>query len=312
MRSAQALGSALAVALLLSSFVRPSGAQPTAADRELTVTNRSQHAINELYVSASSNDHWGEDRLGDETLAPGHVAHVKLGRTRDCEFDVQAIYEDASREEAHDVNLCRTRQIAFDGSAATAPPALPMHDLVIANHAARPIQQVLISPGDAGDWGEDRLGDASISVGASAALHYRGDCLADLRVVFDNRSAEERRGVDICAARRVAIQPGWTTADEVPTEAEPGTEAVQLTISNRSGHAAAELYLYPDGSADHGPELLGSDGLEAGAEVAVAFQRPAGKCQFSAHVVYGGKLPDQDLTGLDLCHNPTVVLPGRT
>ncbi len=280
-------------------------------DRELTVTNRSPQTINELYVSPSSNDHWGEDRLGDETLSPGHAARVRLGRTRECEFDVQVVYEDASREETHAVNVCRTRQLAFDGSGASPPAAAPVHDITIANRSQRPIQQVLISPTDAGDWGEDRLGNSSISVGESTAVHYRGDCLADLRVVFDNRSAEERRGVDICDARRIAIQPGWTTADRIPTEAEPGTEPVLLTVSNRSGHAAAKLFLFPDGSADRGPELLGSDGLDAGAEVSIAFARPAGVCLFTAHVVFGGKLADEDLTGLDLCHSQRVVLPGR-
>ena len=36
---------------------------------ELTVTNQSKYEIQELYVSPSNTDDWGNDLLGDETIA---------------------------------------------------------------------------------------------------------------------------------------------------------------------------------------------------------------------------------------------------
>ena len=54
---------------------------------------------------------------------------------------------------------------------------------------------------------------AAISVGDSRTLTYHGTCTADLRVVFDNRAAEERRGLDLCATPMLVIHPGWTTED---------------------------------------------------------------------------------------------------
>lgn len=281
-------------------------------DRDLTVANHSPQAINEIYVSPSSADHWGEDRLGDATLPPGHTERVKLGRLRDCEFDVQVIYEDASREETKGFNVCRQHLLAFDGSAAIAAAPAPLHAVTLANRSARPIQQVLISSSDAGDWGEDRLGNTSISVGEAATVHYRGDCVADIRVVFDNRSAEERRGVDLCAASRIAIGPGWTTADTVPTELQPGSEQVQLSVRNRTGRRVAGLYVFPEGSVGQGPELLGSAGLEDGANVGIGFAHPAGVCRFAAHVVFGPGQPPEDVAGLDLCRSLDVVLPAAT
>ena len=163
----------------------------------------------------------------------------------------------------------------------------------------------------AGDWGDDRLANRSISVGDSSVIHYRGDCVADLRVVYDNRAAEERRDIDLCVARRIAIQPGWTTADTIPTEAQPGAETVQLTVTNRAGHAASRLYVFAEGSADLGPDLLGSAGLADGARVAIGWQRPPGACSFAARIVYGAKLADQDLRGIDLCRSSQLVLPRR-
>lgn len=299
------------VAALLPLLMGAARAQP-APDRDITISNRGHLPIVELYASPTASDAWGDDRLGDQTLTAGHNLHLKLGRGRECVFDVQAIYEDASREEQHKVDGCHGRTVTFDGSASIAAPAhvAPTHEVTIANRTGRPIQQVLISPSDAGDWGDDRLGNHSVSVADAATVQYRGSCVADIRIVFDNRSAEERRGVDFCAARRIAVQPGWTTSDSVPTERQPGSETVLLGVNNRSGHAVTGLFLYPDGSADRGPDLLGGNPLDDGAAIAIELMRPSAQCLFSAHVVYGEKLPDADLSRLDVCRSLNVILPG--
>lgn len=186
-------------------------------EREVTVLNGSPHAINEIYVSPESADQWGEDRLGEHMLETGASLRLRLGRMRDCMFDAKVVYDDASREEHRGLNLCHTRQITFDGSAATAPPETgPEHRVTLANGARRPIQQAFISPAEANQWGEDRLNDGSISVGEQRAITWHGNCNVDLRVMFENRAAEERRGVDLCATPVISIEPGWTTADALP------------------------------------------------------------------------------------------------
>lgn len=283
-----------------------------AGDREVAIGNHAPHAINEVYASPSSADHWGNDQLGEQTLAPGQTFRLKLGHVRDCEFDLQVVYEDASREEAKGVNVCKTHAITFDGSSAAAPPPSAEHDVTLENRAARPIQQVLISPTDAGDWGDDRLAN-SISVGDAATLHYRGDCVADIRVVFDNRSAEERRSIDICSRRRIVILPGWTTADTVPGDAPAETETVQLGITNRSGRKVAQLFVFPEADAknaarDAGPDLLGNAGLENGASVTISFARPHGICHFDARAVFPAGKP-VDIKPVDLCRSLDLVLP---
>ena len=195
-------------------------------ERDVTVFNRSQHSINELYVSPSSSDQWGEDRLGDRTLAVGGSLRVRLGRSRECLFDAKVIYEDASREEHRGVNLCRTRQLGFDGSAATAAPETGVeHVVTLADNTPRPIQQVFISPAEAAQWGDDRLGNGSISVGDRREVSWRGDCVVDLRVVFENRAAEERRAIDLCGTPALSIEPGWTTMDVLPRPKSPAQKA---------------------------------------------------------------------------------------
>ena len=297
--------------LLLIGVGRAARADAQAGDRDVTISNRGAKAIDELYVSPASADHWGEDRLGDDTLAPGQSLRLKLGHPRDCVFDVQAVYGDGSHEDSKGVNVCRTHGLSFDGSTATAPAPAPAREVAIANRSARPIQQVFISPGDAGDWGEDRLVNNSLSVGESTTLRYRGDCVADLRIVFDNRAAEERRGVDVCASRSIAIQPGWTTADTLPTEARPGAEAVQLSVTNRTGHAIAALYVFAAKSHAPGPDLLGNAGLAEGAGVTIAFARPAGICRFVARAVFAAGEPAETVDGIDLCRSLELVLPAK-
>jgi hypothetical protein len=213
--------SLLLVALIAAIPAHAEVARPArgpVAERELTIVNDSDRAMNEIYISPSNIDAWGDDRLGEATLASGHSVHLRLGRTGDCTFDVQVIYDDASREQQLGVDACRQRQAKFTGAnAQTAPSVLDAHHAVtLLNASPRAIQQVFISPADASQWGDDLLPSRSIAVGGHAELTYHGACAADLRVVFENRAAEERRGLDLCATPSIVIRPGWTTADTVP------------------------------------------------------------------------------------------------
>ncbi len=186
-------------------------------EREVTVANRSDLAISEIYVSPTNNDSWGDDLLGEALLEAGKSMRLRLGRLRDCGFDILVIYEDGSREERTRQNLCRSRQAGFDGKARIAPfsPAMQRREVMLANLSGRAIQQVFVSAADAPDWGEDLLPRA-ISVGEQGTIAYRGACTMDIRIVFENRSAEERRGVDLCRGAVMAIRPGWTTTDQIP------------------------------------------------------------------------------------------------
>jgi hypothetical protein len=231
---------AVAVAVLLAVPAHAGGPDPDQGppgEREVTVFNHGSRPINEIYVSPQTADQWGEDRLGERTLEPGAFLRLHLGRTRACAFDVKIIYDDAGREEQRDVNLCRTLQVAFNGSTATAAPGIGVaHSVTLVNQSARPIQQVFISPAEANQWGDDHLEHGGISVAGRRGVTWRGDCNVDLRVVFENRAAEERRGIDLCAVAQLSIEPGWTTADALP---EPRTEApAEAAAANRSDQIA--------------------------------------------------------------------------
>lgn len=189
-------------------------------EREALLINRAPNAVVELYASPSNADGWGPERLGDNGLEAGRSLRLRLGRTRVCSFDVAVVYDTLRREEKRDIDICATRQIIFDGSKAELPPEPPgqPHSLTLVNATRLVLQQLFISAPGAPQWGDDRIADRSISVGETRTITYVGGCLADVRVVFGNRAAEERRAIDLCAPAPLRIAPGWTTA---PRDGEP-------------------------------------------------------------------------------------------
>lgn len=298
----------ITLACLVAGAARADLARPPRGplgERSATIVNHSDRVINEIYISPSSAEDWGEDRLGDALLAPDDDIRIKLGRMRDCAFDVQVIYEDASRELELAQNLCRNRRIVFTGAHAQLPPAVlaARHEVTLHNGGTRTIQQVFISPAEASQWGDDLLPHQSLAPGATVTLGYQGACAADLRVVFDNRAAEERRGLDLCETPALDISPGWTTADTVPTLAPAG-----VRLTNESGHAVLEFSLRPEGSAEGaGQDLLGAVALANGETIRLPFHR-AGLCRFDARVMFDGGQPARELAGLDLCAQPVITL----
>jgi len=286
---------------------RPQRSLP--APRELTIVNQSRRPVFQLHISSTEADQWGDDRLGEATIPPGGSFRVRLGRTRECQFDVQVIYDDLSHEEQRGLDICRNRRVAFDGKAAIAPidPFATDHEITIENEAPLPIRQVFVSSGAADQWGEDLAPAGGIMPQSEGRLRYHGACTADLRVVFDNRAAEERRGVDICARPRLAVRPGWTTAEE-PPGALP-VQVGEITLMNRTGQAITELFLSPDNPASGPPDgdVLGNAVLPPGGQLTVAFDRGRA-CRFNARIRHGGDREDQHQDGIDLCRSPLVSL----
>ena len=203
-------------------------ATPVAAD--LTIVNRAKIAIAELYVSAADDDSWGDNRLAGAAIDPGQASRLAQTRLHGCKIDLRAIYADGSVEDKRGLDACRTRQFTFDTSAAVTPRAFDearsVHEVTIANHTPRAIVEIYISSAAADDWGDDLLAARPVAPGGKAVVKPVVSCTADLRVVYENRSAEERRDMDMCANTTLDIRPGWTTSDQrrrtMPTQ--PATQ----------------------------------------------------------------------------------------
>ena len=99
---------ALACSLLAASV------SAQAADRHVTVTNKTTYTISSFQASNIGTSDWEEDILGDDTLDPGQRVAVDLDdSTGACHFDFLATFEDNTTAQKHDVNVCEISEFDF-------------------------------------------------------------------------------------------------------------------------------------------------------------------------------------------------------
>ena len=93
------------------------------------LVNRSAQAIREVYASPASASGWGRDRLGDDPIAPGGNAPIRLLADGNCVFDLRFVYEDGHAEERRGVNTCGvddiTAGVPVPAGNPRARPVLP-------------------------------------------------------------------------------------------------------------------------------------------------------------------------------------------
>jgi hypothetical protein len=243
---------------------------PAMPTLEVAVSNRSQVALRELYALPSGTDPgrgWGPDRLGTEVIEPGGSFAFRL-RTRDCTFDLRAVYADDREEVRRALDLCRMRSLAFDRTGIPRPQS---RSVLVANRHLATVQEVYLSASNEANWGPDRLGTAILPAGDDATVSMEGGCEADIRIVFPSGAAEERRAVNICETTRIVLRPGWVVAERLdeegavePLPAAPSPGALRLRNAGRV--PIVELYTSRPGEP-RGEDRLGADILPVGEAV---------------------------------------------
>jgi hypothetical protein len=202
--------------------------------------------------------------------------------------------------------FCLALLSAAPGIAAPSRSRAPPPGITIANWSPRAIREIYVSPASADDWGRERLEGRQVAVGDDIWLGYGGACRADVRVVFDNEGAEERRGLDLCRHPFIGVRPGWTTSDDLAGTIPPGL----VLIRNRSGRTIARLYLF-DEAVGKGSDRLGPDVLPDGLDINVLLPR-AGRCDFSLEAVFlGDQEAETRYSGIDLCRAHEITIEPR-
>lgn len=299
----------LALPALAQAPQRPAQPQQQPAP-QFTLKNDGEVTIYELYVARGGQGArgWGNDRLGSEVVPPGETFRVRLPAGFGCVVDIRVVFEGGEEEVRERIDVCRTRELAF----ARSLPAAADREVVVENRAPRPITQLFISGTDERDWGPDRLGSEILAPGGrfTAAVPDQG-CAYDVRVVFDNGGAEERRNVDLCAVATLVISPGWTTADDLGAAGGATPATGEIAIVNRSGQVVFELFVFPDGAANRGPDRLGTGTMDDGVTIRVpAFTPP--DCAGTVALTYSDGRREER-SGIDLCTTAEIVIaPGWT
>lgn len=87
--------------------------------------------------------------------------------------------------------------LALAGPALAQPPDPSFR---LTNRGARAIAEIYVASAAVNSWGTDRLGDKTLGSGANTTIRLpAGQCVNDLRVIFDNGEVVERRRVNTCS-----------------------------------------------------------------------------------------------------------------
>jgi hypothetical protein len=123
-------------------------------------------------------------------------------------------YNNALRRHADQHRWARER--AQQGAASGGAPTGPMPgrqgssldpSFRLNNTGGRTIREVYVSASTDSQWGPDRLGAQVLAPGQRLAIRLpAGQCLNDLRVVFMDGQAQERRQVNTCAVTDLAMR----------------------------------------------------------------------------------------------------------
>ncbi len=81
------------------------GQQATIDDPSFRLVNRSRSEVNEVYASMTGDDDWGDDKLGDDTIAPGATRVIRLP-SGPCTWDVRIVWANGEASEKRRLNLC--------------------------------------------------------------------------------------------------------------------------------------------------------------------------------------------------------------
>jgi hypothetical protein len=105
----------LAVALLTGAVSAPAFAQ---CDTSFTITNRTATVVNELYFSRSSNQNWGNDRLGTNVLAPG--ASATFQPSPGGAYDFKVVFGNGQSLESRNIDLCSVGTVVVNSGGISA------------------------------------------------------------------------------------------------------------------------------------------------------------------------------------------------
>lgn len=168
------------------------------------------------------------------------------------------------------------------------------------NHSNVTIREAYVSASRVSVWGPDILGANVLPPGQRVwVVPSFPDCVLDVRVVYMDGRAEERRNVNACGLSRIAF--GGGTGAVI---GGGGTGAVvggdpSFNFINGTGLVIRELYASSSALAYWGPDRLGPNVLAPGQSVWIALP-PSGGCLTDIRVVFMNGA-SQERRGVNTC-----------
>lgn len=175
------------------------------------IANRAITAINEVYASPSDMTNWGSNRLINVSVPPGQRYAVRLPADGTCVYDVKVIYANGRTDERLGVNTCEIEDLPFPGGTASPnrqarQTQADRRPFRLVNRGRSGISELYVSPSGEDGWGQDRLGDDTVAPGTSYVIRLPTiPCSYDLRIVYANGEATEKRRLNLCTTTDLRV-----------------------------------------------------------------------------------------------------------
>lgn len=192
---------------------------------------------------------------------------------------------------------------------ARAQNADPSFNVV--NRAGRTIQELYVSSAQENAWGQDLLGRNVLQNGRSFPVRLpTGQCVNDIRVVYEGGQSEERRALDTCPLNEVVFGQGAQAspgAGKGGGAAAPGqTGNPSFNLVNRTRKTIQVLRASPSSESNWGDDRLGDAVVAPGGTFAVRL--PVGECTYDIRVEYDDRAAEER-RAVNLCSVSNVTFP---
>lgn len=178
------------------------------ANPSFYLVNRSGWVISRVFATPSGQSGWGPNRLANATIAPGGNHPIRLPADGQCQYDLRVVYANGRAEERRGLDICAFDRLDFPTGRAPADAVRPAEDASfrLINHGRSAVNELYLSVTDDDSWGLDRLGDDSLPRGATKVIRLPpGECVYDVRVVFANGEASEKRRLNLCQINSLRV-----------------------------------------------------------------------------------------------------------
>ena len=210
--------------------------------------------------------------------------------------------------------------VAFAGMADAQSQNNPSFNLQ--NRSQQPINELYATPQGTDNWGKELLGDTTVAPGTTFAVRLpAGQCIYDIRVVYGNGRAEEKRNLNTCNLSDVAFNGSNSVAanqgggqqaqgggqQNAPQQGGRSQQAagngLSFTITNLSKVSISSVFATPTGVDNWGKDRLGDeDVIEHDATKTINIPNE-GKCIYDIRFVYSDDSTFEKRK-VDLCHEP--------
>ncbi len=187
-----------------------------APNPSFNVVNRTANVISQVFATPAGMTTWGRDRIADRPIPPGQTGPVRLPADGTCVYDIRVVYANGQADERRNLNTCNIDNVIFPSAGGrSAPPARqqanrqqPTDDpsFRLVNRGRSAINELYASAEGEDDWGEDRLGEETVAPGAARVVHLpNGECIYDVRIVYANGEATEKRRLNLCSINDMRV-----------------------------------------------------------------------------------------------------------